>query len=107
VDVKMNQKTLELIKLKLCDEVEALARKVAPFYQVANWRWATIPGVPTEFDIRETLYKLIENLEISEESCAISTGGLKAEYYYVEKEKIYECYISFSTCRVNCVKEQE
>ena len=81
----MNKKDVKGI---LYGKVGSFAERVAPIYELLNWKWGGSDSPPTQAEIEKTLEELIEHFN-GEGSC--STGGL--EVFYDEEDS--EIGISF------------
>ena len=71
------------------DTVEETARKladkVAPIYELLNWRWVTKRGVPAAQDIYETLLELYEDARVMKPGTSVGTGGLRVSVWRDEE----------------------
>ena len=73
--------TVEQIKAELKKMIPEFARRVAPIYQLLDWKWSpgdSKPYVPTVKTIEKAIYEAIKRL--SEEICSSDTGGVEAYY---------------------------
>ncbi len=84
----MNKKDVKGI---LYGRVSGFAERVAPIYQLLDWRWGEKDAPPTQAEIEQTLGELIES---QNGEGFFSTGGL--EVFYDKEDS--EIGIRFSYC---------
>ena len=67
------------IRSQLRELVPDFAKRVAPIYKQLSWEWQ--PGkvrfIPTEEDIVAELYRMIDELGLTNGDGSLATGGLK------------------------------
>lgn len=84
------------VKADLKGKVYKFSQDVLPLYRILNWEWYRdnqCEKVPTEMDIMECLYSLIDNLDTIYDIA--SSGGLEVGYERDEEGQIIEGYIRF------------
>lgn len=61
---------------ELRGRVEGFSNRVAPVYQILQWRWGSIGRIPTAEDISTNLLSKVSDLEKEGDVTSISSGGL-------------------------------
>jgi len=78
---------LHEIKDRLREMAPAFSEQVAPVYSFLKWEWSpegSVPHIPDENEIEETLYSLIDGL--TEEYALTGQGGLETYYELPDEE---------------------
>ncbi len=100
----MNNSQLRSIKNRLAAMIPSFTRRVAPLYVALDWKWfggrfdSPDHYIPSERDIRTTLFDLIEDLRANDASSLtsteISTGGLEVGYK-IDKDQVVHISMRF------------
>lgn len=95
-------KILECVKSELREKAHDFAIKVAPVYQLLDWKWWVPPSpcVPTTEQIYQTILYLIDTLD---QPGTVSTGGLVVGFKCHPDEGVnYFLKMSIKECVYGC-----
>lgn len=71
----MTKKRLETIKQRLIGAAPAFSRRIAPIYELLEWRWVGCDSAPNAEEIENELVRIIKQFIIG--TSDIHTGGLR------------------------------